>query len=178
MGKPQYTLEFRIAVVKYYLSGQGGMTRTAAHFGLHKSTVSHWVASWQLHGMDGITWKVAGYTPEFKLNVLKTIEKEHLSFREAAVRFNISDNKVVKRWSDAYDATGEAGLQKRKRHPVKKKAMPEQATRPPESVTKPPEALSYDELLAELRYRRAEVDYLKKLNALPQHRKKQKSSMR
>ncbi|WP_407861568.1 IS3 family transposase [Escherichia coli] len=172
MGKPQYTLEFRIAVVKYYLSGQGGMTRTAAHFGLHKSTVSHWVASWQLHGMDGITWKVAGYTPEFKLNVLKTIEKEHLSFREAAVRFNISDNKVVKRWSDAYDAAGEAGLQKRKRHPVKKKAMPEQATRPPVSAEKPPEALSYDELLAELRYRRAEVDYLKKLNALPSAQEK------
>lgn len=45
MGKPNYTLEFRISVVKYYLSGQGGMTRTAAHFGIHKSTVSDWVAS-------------------------------------------------------------------------------------------------------------------------------------
>ncbi|EBU1124665.1 IS3 family transposase [Salmonella enterica subsp. enterica serovar Poona] len=165
MGKPRYTLEFRIAVVKYYLSGQGGMKRTAAHFGLHNSTVSHWVASWQLHGMDGITWKVAGYTPEFKLNVLKTIKKEHISFREAAVRFNISDNKVVKRWSDAYEAAGEAGLQKRKRHHVKKKDIPEQATRPPVSVTKPPEELSYDELLAELRYRRAEVDYLKKFES-------------
>ena len=177
MGKPRYTPEFRIAVVKYYLSGQGGMKRTAAHFGLHNSTVSHWVASWQLHGMDGITRKVAGYTPEFKLNVLKTIEKEHLSFREAAVRFNISDNKVVKRWPDAYKAAGEAGVRKRKRRHVKKKDIPEQATRPPVSVTIPPEELSYDELLAELRYRRAEVDYLKKLKALPQHRKKRKSSM-
>ncbi|WP_413247265.1 hypothetical protein [Salmonella enterica] len=47
-----------MAVVKYYLSGQGGMTSTTAHFGLHKSTVSHWSASWSLHGTDGITWKV------------------------------------------------------------------------------------------------------------------------
>ncbi|POT24515.1 hypothetical protein C3433_24035 [Citrobacter freundii] len=45
MGKPNYTLEFRIAVVKYYLSGKGGATRIAAHFGFHKSTVSHWLAS-------------------------------------------------------------------------------------------------------------------------------------
>ncbi|ECI3619834.1 helix-turn-helix domain-containing protein [Salmonella enterica] len=58
MGKPNYTLAFCIAVVKYYLSGQGGMTSTAAHFGLYKSTVSHWTASWPLHGIDGITWKV------------------------------------------------------------------------------------------------------------------------
>ncbi|EDR6298789.1 hypothetical protein B5I52_004606 [Salmonella enterica subsp. enterica serovar Berkeley] len=34
------------------------MTSTTAHFGLHKSTVSHWSASWPLHGTDGITWKV------------------------------------------------------------------------------------------------------------------------
>lgn len=123
MGKPHYTLEFRIAVVKYYLSGKGGMKRTAAHFGLHKSTVSHWVASWQLHGIDGITWKVAGYSPEFKLIVVKTLQKEHLSFREAAVRFNISDNKVVKRWFDAYEAVGKSGLQKRKRCCLKIKSI-------------------------------------------------------
>ena len=77
---------------------------------------------------------------------MKTLQKEHLSFREAAVRFNVSDNKVVKRWSDAYDAAGEAGRQKRKRHLVKKKAMPEQATRPPVSVAKPAEELTHDEL--------------------------------
>ncbi len=112
MSSPNYTLEFRIAVVKYYLSGKGGIKRTAAHFCLHKSTVSHWVASWQLHGIDGITGKVAGYTQAFKLNVVKTLQKEHLSFREAAVRFNVSDNKVVKRWFDVYEAAGEAGLQR------------------------------------------------------------------
>ncbi|QSW34100.1 helix-turn-helix domain containing protein [Leclercia pneumoniae] len=134
MGNPSYTLEFRIAVVKYC---QGGIKRTAAHFGLHKSTVSHWVASWQLHGIDGITWKVAGYTQAFKLNVVKTLQKEHLSFREAAVRFNVSDNKVVKRWFDAYEAAGEAGLQKRKRHHVKTKNIPVQATRSPVSAAKP-----------------------------------------
>lgn len=174
MGNPNYTLEFRIAVVKYYLSGQGGIKRAAAHFGLHNSTVSHWVASWQLHGIDGITWKVGGYTQAFKLNVVKTLQKEHLSFREAAVRFNVSDNKVVKRWFDAYEAAGEAGLQKRKRHHVKTKNIPVQATRPPVSAAKPAEELTHDELLAELRYLRAEVDYLKKLKALAQQKKKQK----
>ncbi|MFS3191817.1 helix-turn-helix domain-containing protein [Klebsiella pneumoniae] len=44
MGNPNYTLKFRIAVVNYYLSGQGGIKRTAAHFGLHNSTVR--AAAW------------------------------------------------------------------------------------------------------------------------------------
>ncbi|POT24508.1 hypothetical protein C3433_23975 [Citrobacter freundii] len=64
-------------------------------------------------------------SPEFKLKVVKTLLKEHLSFREAAVRFNISDNKVVKRWFDAYEAAGESGLHKRKRHRVKIKNIPD-----------------------------------------------------
>lgn len=84
---------------------------------------------------------------------------------------------MVKRWFNAYEAAGEAGLQKSKRHHVKNKNIPEQATRPPVSAAKPPEDLSYDELLAELRYRRAEVDYLKKLETLAQQKKKQKSSI-
>ena len=159
MGNPNYTMEFRIAVMKYYLSGQGGIKRTATHFGLHKSTVSHWAASWQLHGIDGITRKVAGYTSAFKLKVVKTLQKEHLSFREAAVRFNVSDNKVVKRWFASLmvmnEAAGESGLQKRKRHHVKTKNIPVLETHPPVSAAKPAEELTHDELLAELRYLRA-----------------------
>ncbi|EEP1863667.1 helix-turn-helix domain-containing protein [Salmonella enterica] len=54
---------------------------------------------------------------------MKTLQKEHLSFREAAVWFNISDNKVVKRWFDAYEEVGKSGLQKRKRCCVKIKSI-------------------------------------------------------
>ena len=81
---------------------------------------------------------------------------------------------MVKRWFDAYEAAGKTGLRKRKRHNVKKKDIPEPLMLPPDSVLKLPEDLSYDELLAELRYRRAEMDYLKKLKALAQQKKKQK----
>jgi len=127
-----------------------------------------------MHGIDGITWKVSGYSPAFKLEVVRTIQKEHLSFREAAVRFNISDNKVVKRWMDLFESVGATGLQTRRYIKVKSEKIPEPTTRPPDSVSRPAEDLSHDELLAELRYLRAEVDYLKKLKALAQQKKKLK----
>lgn len=127
-----------------------------------------------MHGIDGISWKAADYTPAFKLNVVKTLQKEYLSFREAAVRFNISDNKVVKRWLDAYESNGEAGLQIRRQHQVKDKKNTEQVISFPGNRAKPAEDLSQDELLAELRYLLAENDYLKKLKALAHQKKKQK----
>lgn len=89
MGKPNHFLEFRIAVINYYLSGLRGTTRTAAYFSIHKSTVSHWVASLKMNGIDGITWKNERYSPKFKLKVVLALRNDSLSFREAAIRFNI-----------------------------------------------------------------------------------------
>ncbi|HBA7869885.1 hypothetical protein U0A37_22925 [Escherichia coli] len=57
---------------------------------------------------------------------------------------------------------------------MKKRDIPEPLTLPPDCMLKLPEDLSYDVPLAELRYCRAEVDYLKKLKALAQQKKKQK----
>lgn len=54
MANAKDFLKFRIAVVEYYFPGKGA-TRTAAHFGIHKTTVSHRVASREMHGIDGIT---------------------------------------------------------------------------------------------------------------------------
>ena len=95
--KPKYSLEFRVAVVDYCLSGNG--TRKAAKkFGANRDTIHQWVASYQQHGIDGITWKNDSHTPEFKLSVIQTMLKEGLTVREATTRFNISDKSVVKRW--------------------------------------------------------------------------------
>ena len=38
------------------------------------------------------------YTPEFKKLVVKTMQKERISYRETARQFEISDNKRVAVW--------------------------------------------------------------------------------
>lgn len=170
--KTKYSLEFRLNVVKFYLSGQGGMTVTSKHFNVHKSIVSQWVAAYQKHGVDGITWKNDNHDFDFKLAVVRIIMTEGLSSREAASRFNISDPSVVRRWLKTYEKSGEDGLRKLKRGNPSTK--PASIPGPPTTRTKPVETLSQDALLAEVRYLRAEVDYLKKLKALAQNEKKQK----
>ncbi|WP_171250578.1 helix-turn-helix domain-containing protein, partial [Acinetobacter soli] len=44
MGR--YTLEFKLSVVEYFLSGQGGQKATAKRFGTNHSAVRVWVAAY------------------------------------------------------------------------------------------------------------------------------------
>lgn len=76
MGKPRHPLEFRISVVKYYLSGQGGTTRTAAHLGIHKSTVIKLEVVMALRG--GRHW----WTFEITANVVDVLPRMFSLFRK------------------------------------------------------------------------------------------------
>ena len=42
------------------------------------------------------------YTPEFKKLVVETMQKEKLSYREAARQFEINDHKCVAAWERIY----------------------------------------------------------------------------
>ncbi|EDT6888597.1 transposase [Salmonella enterica subsp. enterica] len=53
--KTKYSLEFRLNIVRFYLSGQGSMTAASKYFNVHKSIVSQWIAAYRMHGIDGIT---------------------------------------------------------------------------------------------------------------------------
>lgn len=168
MAKRKYSLETRLAVVNHYLLGNDGTQRIAERFGVERTSVRRWVRAWQLHGIDGITWKNDRHLPAFKLNVVRTALGEELSMREAAARFNISTETVVRHWVNVYKEAGPEGLMNIKRgrlREVKEKKVA------PSLADKELDKLSPEELRAELRYLRAENAYLKKLKALAQSEK-------
>ncbi|QTA10478.1 helix-turn-helix domain-containing protein [Escherichia albertii] len=72
--RPKYSLEFRLSVVKYYFEGHGDRN-TSSKFGVNRDTVRHWTASYEQHGIDGITWKNDRHSPEFKLSVVQMMLK-------------------------------------------------------------------------------------------------------
>ena len=69
------------------------------------------------------------YTPEFKVKVVETMQKEHLSYREAARQFEISDHNVVAKWERIYLEEGAEGLQIERRG-RKSTGRPESSIRP------------------------------------------------
>ena len=94
------------------------------------------------------------YTPEFKKKVVETILNEGMSYREAQREFGVSGNSQIQSWERIYLTEGPEGLAIERRG---------------RSSTGRPKKLSEEvkeDLLAEVQRLRAEVDYLKNLQAL------------
>ena len=95
------------------------------------------------------------YTAEFKQTVVETMQKEGLSYRETARQFEISDDKRIAAWERIYLEEGPEGFQ------IERRGR-KSTGRPPKKLKPEVE----EDLIAEVQRLRAEVAYLKKLNAL------------
>ena len=94
------------------------------------------------------------YTPEFKKLVVETMKNERLSIYATMQEFGINDHKIIERWERIYLEDGSEGLAVERRGRSR--------TGQPKKL---PKAVEGD-LLAEVQRLRAEVDYLKNLQAL------------
>ena len=94
------------------------------------------------------------YVPEFKQMVVETMREEHISVRKAMQRFKINDHKIIERWERIYLEEGPEGLAVERRG--------RKGGGRPAKLSKEVE----EDLIAENQRLRAEVDYLKNLQAL------------
>ena len=94
------------------------------------------------------------YTPEFKKQVVETMQQEKLSYSETARRYEINDHKRIMAWERIYITEGPEGFSVERRG--------RGSTCRPRKLPKEVE----EDLLAEVQRLRAENDYLKNLQAL------------
>ena len=97
------------------------------------------------------------YTGEFKQMVVETMEKEGLSYRETAKRYEINDHKQVAKWERIYLEEGAEGLY------IERRGGSSKGGGRPLKQLKPEVE---EDLIAEVQRLRAENAYLKKLRAL------------
>jgi transposase len=102
------------------------------------------------------------YSGEFKQRVVEVMREERLSYRETAARYDVSNHHMVIRWERIYLEEGAAGLF------VERRGRALGGGRPPKL-----EKSVEEDLIAENQRLRAEVDYLKKLNALVSQEERQ-----
>ena len=107
------------------------------------------------------------YTGEFKQEVVETMQREKLSYREAAREFEITDHNRVASWERIYLEEGPEGLYIERRGRRSKGWSSKQMK---------PEV--EEDLLAEVQRLRAENAYLKKLNALVAERVRQEKKQK
>lgn len=96
------------------------------------------------------------YTGEFKQKVVEAIQKEGLSYKEAARHFEIPSDRQVRNWERIYLEEGSEGLY------IERRGRSGKGGRPPKQLKPEVE----EDLIAEVQRLRAENAYLKKLRAL------------
>ncbi len=165
----KYNEQFKRQIVDEYLAGNAGVKALGKRYGLSYTLVHRWVARYREHGVAGLSKKYSHYDEQFKLSVLQRMWRDELSYREVATLFNIRGDRTVATWVRLYHDGGIDALKPRRRgRPPSMKPepdmKPEFPLQPDEART--PDTLSRDDLLKENEYLRAEVAYLKKLDAL------------
>jgi transposase len=100
------------------------------------------------------------YTPEFKVMVVETMRKEKLSYCEAARQFEVPSDTRIASWERIYLTEGPEGLAVERRG----RACAASGTKKGRPVKLPLEM--EEDLIAENQRLRAEVAYLKNLQAL------------
>lgn len=165
----KYDEQFKLKVVKQYLAGQAGFKRVAQQHGLNHAMVRRWVSVYRLHGKKALRKKSTHYSAQFKLSVLQHMWRNKLSFNQTAAVFDIRSWANVGIWERQYHGGGLDALAPRPRGRVKK--MPQSPPSKPVELT-PDDQRTREQLLKENEYLRAELAYLKKLDALIQAEKR------
>lgn len=157
--------QLKLKVVKQYLTGGIGFRAVARAHGVARAQARLWVAEYRQHGIDGLRRKGRSqYSAEFKLEALERMQRENLSGMQMRAILGLRDAGALARWERQYHEGGFPALL-----PRPKGRRPKMSTSPPVVPTPPdPESdtRTREQLLKENEYLRAEVAYLKKLDAL------------
>jgi transposase len=162
----KYDENFKRAIVLEYLSGSGGFRALASKYGLDRATLRFWVDRYRHHGEAGLRKKLARYSAQFKLSVLKRMWAEQLGYRQVIALFDLRvSTAVVSGWERRYHEGAQEAL--KPKQPVERpKRMKVSESAHSSLPAQSEERRTLEELRQENEYLRAEVAYLKKLDAL------------
>jgi transposase len=166
----KYSEQFRQQLVEECLAGGVGVKALAARHGVDPSMLRRWIASFREHGSAGLRTKYTRYDVQFRMKVLQRMWRDGLSLREVTALFDIRSPSIVAQWERLYHEGGEDALSPSPRGRPRKMMIASRPEKPSEEAA--PETRTREELLKENEYLRAEVAYLKKLDALLKAKKR------
>ena len=165
--KVKYTYEFKLRCVKQVLNNHQTVEDVSKLQGCHHTTLHDWIRFYEKYGKKALLPRETKvYSIPFK--VIEAIDKDSLSFSQACLEFNIPTKSVIMKWQRNYKKEGIIGLNHKPRG--KPKSM--QFKRAKKKSNKP--LTREEQLLLENESLRAELDLLKKLQALIQQEQNKK----
>jgi transposase-like protein len=94
--KVKYDYGFKLECVKLVLENHYSCDYVSNQKGLNESNIRKWVGFYKQYGSIGLLpRKNQSYSVNFKLKVIKSIDKDLLSLRDASIKFNIPDTGII-----------------------------------------------------------------------------------
>ena len=109
MSRSKHSAEWKIEIVKKYLSGEGSYERISQSYGIGAKTLKDWVHKYREQGVVGF-WKGTGnrhYSREFKIKCVEAALQGEGSVDDIVARYNISARELLRRWIMKYNANME-----------------------------------------------------------------------
>ena len=109
MSKSRHRAEWKIALVKRYLSGEGSYAEIAEAHSIGETTLKDWVRKYQEQGEAGF-WRGTGnrhYSKDFKIKCVKSVLCGKGTVDEIVAKYNISSRSVLRSWIMKYNANME-----------------------------------------------------------------------
>ena len=166
--KVKYDYAFKLECVKLVVEKHYSCNYVSIEKGLERSNLRKWIGFYKEYGAIGLLpRKNQSYSLDFKLEVLKAIDKDSLSLRAASVKFNIPDTSIIVKWKKDFANFGLLVLQSKTRgRPKTMNANKRKKRKSDKPLTRE------EELLLEIEALRCENELLKKLQALIQAEEK------
>lgn len=159
----KYSEQLRQRVIDEYLAEGVGTATLAARHGIARTVIRDWIARYRQHGSAGLCKKFSHYDASFKMAVLHRMWRDELSYGQVRALFDIREANSVARWERLYHEGGIDALAPRARGRPRKMTASQPTKKTEEAAS---ETRTREDLLKENEYLRAEVAYLKKLDAL------------
>jgi transposase-like protein len=127
-----YDKEFKLSVIESYISGNYSVEELAAAYNIASSVVKNWINKWyndiEIEDYnpkgDVYTMKSRKTTFEERLEIVKWVIENNMSYKDAADKYSITYALVYK-WTKAYIGKGPEALKYQKRGPKAKSEIDE-----------------------------------------------------
>ena len=129
----KYDTSIKIKVITEYEKNNISQSKLSKKYKIPLSTIENWINWYFDNGIKGVSKKVKNksYTGNFKMFVLQYRKTNNLTFRETAVKFDISNASIIANWQKKYNESGLDGLNSKTkgRKPKMKKTIPKEQLR-------------------------------------------------
>ncbi|QHS23251.1 transposase [Virgibacillus sp. MSP4-1] len=161
----KYSEKFKLMIVKEYQEGKLGYRRLAKKYGMNDTKLMRrWIKVYEQFGANGLMSKrhKETYSVQFKLNVIRFMERTGSSELETALQFGLTSPPLISSWKKAFLEGGAGALEKPK---GRRQSMSDKAENRRKQPKEEKDVTHEQKLERENELLRLEVEYLKKLRA-------------